>query len=147
MRAVGLKDPAHTHGWSSFQQGAGDDHVCLRNGVASTSDGQNSIVHTLHHLGDTSFDTSLIAQFSNILAAFADDDASLFGGDDGAQSQLGLGIFFVGAWCRLAIGTQTTLIVELNAIESAGKVVAIGRDVLRGRHGVRLRMRTEGDER
>lgn len=100
-------------------------------------------MHALHHLGDASFDASLVAQFGNVLAAFADDDTGLFGGHDGAQSQLSLGVFFIGAGCGLAIRAQATLIVELNAIEGAGKVVAIGRDILRSRHGVRFGMRTE----
>jgi hypothetical protein len=32
-----------------------------------------------HDLADTGFDGGLLAQFSNILAAFANDDPSIFG--------------------------------------------------------------------
>lgn len=146
MGAVALNDAAHAHGRSSLQQGAGDNHVCLRYGVASTSDGQNSIVYTLDHLGDASFDASLVAQFGDVLATLSDDDTGLFGRHNGAQGQLGLGIFFVGARCGLAVGAEAAFIVELNAIKTAGKVVTVGRDVLRSRHGVRGWDEDGGDE-
>lgn len=138
MCAVALNDATHTQGGSTFQQGAGNDHVCLGNGVASTGDGQDTVMNALDNLGDACLDSSLIAQLSNVLSTLADNDAGLLGGDNGADGQLCLSILFVCAGGRLAIGTETAVtIVELDAVETGGQVVAGRREViLGGRHDV-----------
>lgn len=137
MRAVAREDAAHAHGRCTFQQCAGDNHVRLRDGVASTSDGQDAVVNALHDLADSSLDSSLIAQLGDILATLADDDTSFFGGYDGAQSQLGLSILLVGSRRRFSVGSESRLaVVELNTVQADSKVVSVGRKVvLVGRHG------------
>lgn len=125
MCAITLNDAAHAQGGSAFQQGAGDDHVGLGNGVASTSDCKDAIVDTLDNFGDASLDASLVAQLSNVLSTLADDDASFLGGDNGANGQLCLGVLFVCAGSGLAIGTEAAVaVIELDAVEAGSQVVA-----------------------
>lgn len=92
----------------------------------------------LDNLGDTGLDSSLVAKLSNVLSTLADDDTGFLGGDDSADSQLCLCVFFVCSRRRLAIGTKAALIVlELDAIEAGGQVVADRRKVILGdRHDV-----------
>lgn len=145
MRSIVLDDTSHAQGGGPFQQCTGDDRVRLRNGVASASDGQDTIVDTLHDLGDTSLDAGLVAQLCHVLATLADDDAGLFGGDDGAEGELRLGVLLVGAGGRLAVGAKTALtIFDLDAVHADGQVVAVGgKVVLMGRHGNRWEVEDE----
>lgn len=137
MRSVAREDAAHSHGRCTFQQRAGDNHVRLRDGVASASDGQNAVVNALHDLAYSGLDSSLIAQLGDILATLADNYTGFFGGHDGAQSQLGLGVFLISPRRRFSIGSESRLaIVELNAVQADSKVISVGRKVvLVGRHG------------
>lgn len=137
MCSVAREDAAHAHGRCTFQQCAGDNHICLRNSVASTSDGQNAVVNALHDLAHASLDSGLVAQLGDILATLSDDDAGFFGGNNSAQSQLGLGILLVSPRRRFPIGSESGLaVVELNAVQADGQVVSVGRKaVLVGRHG------------
>lgn len=138
MCAIALNDATHAQGGGAFQQGASNNHVCFGNGVASTGDGQDTVMNALYNLGNTSLDSSLVAQLSNILSALANDDSSLLGGDNGADSQLCLGVLFICAGGWLAIGTKSAVaVVKLDAIETGGQVVAgRGKVVLRRRHDV-----------
>lgn len=137
MRSVAREDAAHAHGRCTFQQCASDYHVRLRDGVASTSDGQNAVVNALYDLADSGLDSSLVAQLGDILATLADNYTGFFGGNDGAQSQLGLGILLVGPRGRFSVRSESRLaVIELNAIQADSKVVSVGRKaVLVGRHG------------
>lgn len=137
MRSVAREDAAHAHGRCTLQQCASDNHVRLRDGVASTSDGQNAVVNALHDLAYSGLDSSLVAQLGDILATLADDHTGFFGGHNSAQSQLGLGILLVGPRRRFSIRSESGLaVIELDAVQTDRKVVSVGREVvLVGRHG------------
>ena len=64
----------------------------LGNSLDSTSDGEDTVVDTLDHLGDASLDTGLIAEIGNVLASLADNDTSLLGRDEGTKGQGSSGI-------------------------------------------------------
>lgn len=137
MRSIAREDAAHAHGRCTFQQCAGDNHVRLRDGVASTSDGQNAVVNALHDLAYTGLDSSLVAQLGDVLATLADDNTGFFGRHNSAQSQLSLGVLLVGPRRRFSIRSESGLaVLELDAIQADSKVFSVGRKlVLVGRHG------------
>ena len=51
------------------------------------ADAQHTLVNALDDLADTRLDAGLLAQVGYVLAALADDDAGLLGGDEGAEGE------------------------------------------------------------
>jgi len=51
------------------------------------SDSKNPFVDTRDDLANTSFDTSLLAQISDVLPCFSDDNTSILGANESAESQ------------------------------------------------------------
>lgn len=52
-----------------------------------TADAQHALVDALNDLANASLDPGLLAQIGYVLTALADDDASLFRGDEGAEGE------------------------------------------------------------
>ena len=52
-----------------------------------TADGEDAFVHTWDDLANTSLDTSLVAEVSDVFACLADDDASILGADESTESK------------------------------------------------------------
>lgn len=133
MSAIALDDATHAHGRCAFKKGTRNDSIRTRDGVASTGDGQHTVMNTLNNLADAGLDASLVTEISNVLASLANDDASLLGGDDGAEGELSLGIFLVRLRGRFAIGTEA--ILELEVFHVVKNVAAVGgHKILRCRH-------------
>ena len=61
-----------------------------------TGDSQYTIVNTRDDFTDSGFDTSLISQIRDVLALFSNYNSGFFCRDEGAESDLRCGIFFVG---------------------------------------------------
>ena len=51
------------------------------------ADGENTVMDTWDDLADAGFDAGDLAQFSHVLPALADDDASVLGADEGTELQ------------------------------------------------------------
>ena len=119
MRAIRRNDPTHPHLGRTLQQSLGNNRVGLGDALQSTSDGQDTIMDTLHDLADTSLNASLVAQVRNVLAALADDDAGFLGGDDGAEGELGLGVLLVG------FGAFVALTVGVEAVHGVGELIGL----------------------
>lgn len=79
---------------------------------------------TLDHLADACLDASLVSEISDILAALANDDTGFLGGDNGAEGELGLGVFFIRLGCRFAVWSQP--LVHLKVVHGVDKVAAVG---------------------
>lgn len=129
-----LNNASHTHGRGAFEKSARDNGVGLRDSLAAASDGQDAVVDALNNLADASLDASLISEVGNVLATLADDDAGFLGGDDGAESQLSLGVLLVRLRGGFAIRTEA--VVKLEIVQRVDEVSAAGlEDMLRSRHG------------
>ena len=61
VSAIALDDAAHTHRRSTLEQSPGYHSIGSRDGFAAASDGQDTIVHALHHFANTRLDARLIA--------------------------------------------------------------------------------------
>ena len=106
MSAVGAHETAHAHLRSALEQALGDEAICPRDGLQRAGDGEHTIVHTLDDLADAGTHARLVAQVGHVLACLANDDAGLLGRDNGAQCQLRLLVFFLGARCDVAVVTE-----------------------------------------
>lgn len=109
MGSVALDNSTHAHSGGALEQSSCDDGISPGDGIAATSDGQDPVMHTLDDLADSGLDASLIAQVGNIFTAFSNDDSSLLGRDDGAESELGLGVFLVCLRGGLAVGSKSII--------------------------------------
>lgn len=133
MSAIALNNTAHAHRGGALQQGPGNNGVGPRDGIATARDGQDTVVHSLHNLADASLHARLVAQIGHVLAAFPNDHAGFLGGDNRAQSQLGLGILFVRLGGRVAIRAEARLVfAELKLIHAFGEVDRMLRDGVLG---------------
>lgn len=92
--------------------------------MQGTSNGQHTVVNTRDHLAHTSLDTSLVAQVSDILTGLADNNTRFLGGDDGAKSQHGLGIFFFGLGSDLDVTLVDKIVHGL--VDDGGSLVDVG---------------------
>lgn len=82
-------------------------------------------MNTLDHFANASFDASLFAEVSNILASFADDDTGFFGRNNGAEGQLRLRVLFFSLGLFVSSITHVELV---HAIGKAGVVNVVGID-------------------
>jgi len=76
-------------------------------------------MNALNDLADTSAHASLVAQVSDILACFANDDTGLLGRDNGSQGELRFGVFFFGARGYFALA------VHVEAVKLVGDTAGI----------------------
>ena len=125
-------DAAHAHSRGAFEKSASNNGVSTRDGIAATSDGEDSIMDALNDLANTSLDASLVAEVGNILATLADDDTCFLGRDDGTQSQLSLGVLLVRLRGRFAIGAEAVL--HFQVVQRVDDIAVVRHDILR-RHG------------
>lgn len=133
MSAVALDDAAHADSGCALEKSPGNDGVGPRDGITASSDGEDTVVNALDDLANTGFYASFITEVGNILAALSNDNTSFLGGNNGAQSQLSLGIFFVRLRGELAVGAKS--LVHLQLVQRVHDVAAIGRKhILRSRH-------------
>lgn len=133
MGSIALDNAAHAHGGSTLEQGTRDHGIGAGNGIAATSDGQDTVVDALDNLGDAGLDASLVAKVGDVLAALANDDTGFLGGDNGAEGKLGLGVLFVRLRGGLAVGTEAVL--HLEVVHGVQHVVgAVGGENVLGRH-------------
>jgi hypothetical protein len=95
VHAVSGNYTTHAQRRCALQERLGHSTIGSGDGLASASNGQDTVMDTLDNLANTSFDASFIAQIGDVLATFANDDAGLLGRHNGSQSQLGLGVFLV----------------------------------------------------
>ena len=125
MSAGGGDNTAHSHHWGTLKESLGDNGVGLRDSIASTGDGEDTVVDTLDNLADTSLDASLIAEVSNVLASLSDNDTSLLGGDNGAEGQLSLGVLLLSLWGWLSIWAKTLAVgTDVQALHVIGNIIA-----------------------
>ena len=125
-----MDDTTHTNDGGAFEEGSGNNGVGARNGIAPAGDGENSVMNALHNLANASFYAGFITEVSDVLAAFSNDDTGFLGGNDGAQGQLSLGIFFVRLRGELAVGAES--LVHLQLVHGVHDVDAIGRKEILG---------------
>lgn len=121
VRAWVRANTTHANLRSALQKAIGNQAVSLRDAIKRTSDGKNSVVNTWNDLANTSSYTSLLTQVSDVLTGLANNDTSFLRGDNGTKSDLGLGVFLLGA-LRNAVG-------RLEAAHSLGDVLDTGVDV------------------
>lgn len=95
MCAIVSDGTTHTHGRRTFKQTFCDYSIGFGDARKCTGDCQDTVVNALNDLGNTSLDSSLIPQIRNVLACFANDDASFSGGDNSSKGQLRLRIFLL----------------------------------------------------
>ncbi|KAI6766591.1 hypothetical protein HG531_011813 [Fusarium graminearum] len=106
-----------------------------RNSVATTSDGQDTVVNALHNLTNTSLDTSLISEIGDILATLANNDTGFLGGNNRTKGELGLSVLLLRLRGRFAVRTEA--VIHSKLIHLVEDVTAVAGDgVLRGRHFV-----------
>lgn len=116
---------AHSHHWSTLKESLGDNGVGLGDGIATSGDGEDTVVDTLNNLGDTGLDASLITEVGNILASLSNDNTSLLGGDNGAEGQLSLSVLLLSLWGWLSVWTKTLAVsTDVQAVHVVGKVIA-----------------------
>lgn len=133
VSTVALDDATHTNGRRALEKGAGNNGVGARNGIAAAGDGEHPVMNALNHLAYTSLYASFVAKVGDVLATFSNDDARLLGGDNGAQSQLSLGIFLVRLRGELPVGAES--FVHLQLVQRVDNVAAVGgKQILRSRH-------------
>lgn len=134
MSAVALNNASHAHGGSTLEKSPGDDGISSRDGVASTGDGQDTIVNALYNLADTGLDTSLVSEISDILATFANNDTGFLGRDNGAKGELGLSVLLVRLRGGFTVGAEA--LVDSKLIHLVDDIAAVvgGEGILRGRH-------------
>jgi hypothetical protein len=133
VSAVALNYASHAHSGSTLEQSAGDNGVGTRDSVATTSDGQDTVMHTLHNFADTGLDASLVPEIGDVLAAFANNDTGFLGGYDRTKGKLGLGVFLFRLRGGLAVRAKAVLHSEL--VHLIEDVAAVAGDViLRSRH-------------
>lgn len=133
MSSVVLDDTTHTDDGCALKEGSGNNGVCARNGIAAAGDGEDSVMDALNNLADASLYAGLITEISDVLAALSNDDTGFLGGNNGAQGQLSLGIFFVRLRGELAVGAES--LVHLQLVHGVDDVAAIGRkDILGSCH-------------
>ena len=58
---------------------------------------------TRNDFTDSSFDTSLVSQISDVLALFSNDDTSFLGSDESAEGDLRCSIIFVSRGVRIVL--------------------------------------------
>ena len=109
MCAVCRDHSTHAHHRRPLEQTLCDDGVGFCQTVQRAGDGQDPVRNALDHLAHSCLDASLVAKIGHVLPGLADDDASLFGRDDGTQSQLGLGVLLLGPGSRLAVRSQAII--------------------------------------
>lgn len=133
MSAARVDDPAHAHSRGALKKTLGNEVVGLCDAAERARHGEDAIMDARDDLADAGADTSLVAEAGDILTGLADDDTGFFGGDNGAQGQLRLGVFFFGPGSRLAVR------VSGKPVKGVRDVVDIGgggsRDFF-GRHDV-----------
>jgi hypothetical protein len=127
-------DTAHAHLRRALDQAVGDKAIGVGNGSERASDGKNAVVNARDDLANAGADSGLVAKVGDVLASLANDHAGFFGGDDSAQSNLGLVVLLFGARVLGAVGVE--------GAELVGDVVNTAVDMRRldvfGRHGWRL---------
>src|ERR1700742_444562 len=70
---VTLNDATHADRRGAFHQSPCHDSIRSRNCVTPSSYGQDTIMHALYDLADSSLHPGLVAQVGDILAALAND--------------------------------------------------------------------------
>lgn len=143
MSAVALDDTTHSDGGSTFKESSSNDGISPRDGITATSDGENSIMNALNDLADAGFHTSLVAQVSNVLATFSNNDTRFLGGNNGAQGKLSLSVFLVRLRGKLSVGAKS--FVHFQLIQRVDDITAIGRKQILGRHGCLLSGSVRGE--
>jgi len=129
MSPIVIDDTTHANLRNTLEQSLGNDAIGLGDTTHGTIDGKNTVMDTWNDLGNTSAHTSLIAQIGHVLAAFSNDNASLFGRDDSAQGELLGGVLLLGT---SAYVTVINVVVEASTTEVLGDVVKHGG--ILGRH-------------
>ena len=124
--SAGIGDKAtHSHHWSTLKESLGNDSVGLGNGIASSGDGEDTVVNTLNDLGDTGLDASLITEVGNILASLSNDNAGLLGGDNSTEGQLSLSVLLLSLWGWLSVWTKALAVrTDVQAVHVVGKIIA-----------------------
>ena len=85
--SVGIGDyAAHAHLGRALEQAIGHETIRFGNAGQSSRDREDAVVHAWDDLADTGSHASLVTQVGHVLPGLANDDASLLGRDDGAQS-------------------------------------------------------------
>lgn len=64
-----------------------DERTYFSDGFDTSADTEDALMDTGDDFADASFDAALIANISDIFSTFANDDSSLFCGDEGSQRQ------------------------------------------------------------
>lgn len=132
---VGVGDyTTHAHLRCTLDKAVRDEAIRIGDRGEGSSDSQDAVVDARDDLANAGADTSLVAQVSDILAGLANDDAGFLGGDDSAQSELGLVVLLFGARVLVLVGVEGTELVG-DVVNTA--VEGRGLDVL-GRHGRRV---------
>jgi hypothetical protein len=89
----------------------------------------------LDNFADTGLDTSLVTEVGHILAALANDYTSFLGRNNGPQSELRLGVLFVGLGKRFTIRSYAALVTtNIEVVHAVDKFVGIVAIVLGSRH-------------
>ena len=99
-------DTAHAHLRRALDQAVGDKAIGVGNGGERASDGKNAVVNARDYLANAGADSGHVANVGDVLASLANDYASFLGGDDSAQSNLGLVVLLFGARVLGAVGVE-----------------------------------------
>jgi hypothetical protein len=127
-------DTAHAHLRRALDQAVGDKAIGVGNGGKRASDGENAVVDARDDLANAGADSGLVAEVGDVLASLANDHAGFLGGDDSAQSDLGLVVLLFGARVLSTIGVEGAELVG-DVVDTT--VDMRGLDVF-GRHGWRV---------
>ena len=103
---------AHAHLRCALDQTVRNKAIGVGDGGERASHGENAIVNAGHDLANAGADSGLVAKVSDVLASLADDHAGFLGGDDSAQSDLGLVVLLLGARVFGAVGVEGAELVS-----------------------------------
>jgi hypothetical protein len=128
-------DTAHAHLRRALDKAVGNKAIGVGNGGERASDGENAVVNARDDLANAGADSGFVAKVGDVLTSLADDHTGFLGGDDSAQSDLGLVVLLLSTRVLGAIGVE--------GAELVGDVVNTAVDMRRldvfGRHGRRVR--------
>lgn len=99
-------DAAHANLRSTLEKSVCNEAISLSNAIQWTSNSEDAVVDAWDNLADSSSHTSLVTEISDVLASLADDDTGFLGRNDGAESELCLGVFFFGALGDVVAGVH-----------------------------------------
>ena len=100
---------SHAHLRRALDEAVGDEAIRVGDARERTGDGEDAVVHARDDFAHAGADACLVTQVGDILASLANDDASFLGGDNGTQSDLCLGVLFLGA--RVVVGVEAAYLI------------------------------------